>query len=135
MHYYFSGRTRWQGFSKWILCKRNDHEMNYQLYQTGLLKEYIKTMVASRPIFPGILPRKWEKGFSDAELHEIYQSLKSVIKLANPYTQESLIREFESFDYSPQYLRWYLDRFWREVVDLMTAEPTLADRYPASFPL
>ncbi|MVM41897.1 hypothetical protein GO730_36525 [Spirosoma sp. HMF3257] len=96
--------------------------------QSALLKEYIKTLFASKPVFPGILPRKWGKDFSDDELYQVYTALKAVLKQADPYSRESLIREFEGFDYTPQQLNWYLRRFWREIVKLIieTSTPNIA---------
>ncbi|GAB3945547.1 hypothetical protein GCM10028805_14830 [Spirosoma harenae] len=103
--------------------------MTSQMPQTNLLKQYIKTFHASRPVFPGVLPRKWGEQFSDAELQQIYTALTLVIKQADAYSRENLIREFESFAYSPQHLRWYLDRFWNEIVDLLIDVPKSANNY------
>jgi hypothetical protein len=99
-----------------------------QANQSDLLKEYIKTFFASKPVFPGILPRQWGKSFTDDELYQVYTALKAVLKQADPYSRESLIREFEQFTYSPQYLRWYIRRFWPEIVELMLEKSIPSER-------
>ncbi|QMW05988.1 hypothetical protein [Spirosoma foliorum] len=98
----------------------------------NLLKEYIKTIFASKTVFPGVLPRQWGKCFSDDELYKVYTELKLVLKQADPYSRESLIREFEQFSYTPQHLHWYVGRFWHEIVELILQETALVEHYPLS---
>ena len=95
--------------------------------QTTLLKEYIKTLIATEVVFPGLLPRQWGKEFSKAELQAIYLGLKFVINTANPQIRKALILEFMSVDEST--LHWFLCNFWRDIVDMMKEEPILSDHY------
>ena len=104
-----------------------------QTNQLNLLKEYIKTFFESKPVFPGVLPRQWGESFSDDELYEVYTALKLVLKQTDPYSRESLIREFEELTYTPQYLRWYVGKFWHEIVEIMLEKPIRSEGHFLKF--
>lgn len=90
-----------------------------QLNQSDLLKEYINSLFATKPVFPTILSRQWRTQFSNSELYEIYSALSLLIKQVDPYSRESMIREFDRVDYTPQQIQGFTGRFWREIVELM----------------
>ncbi|GAB4018831.1 hypothetical protein GCM10028808_54680 [Spirosoma migulaei] len=96
-----------------MICQHNPSD---------LLKEYINSRFTAKPVFPTVQARQWETPFSNAELYEIYTALSLIIKQVDPYSRESMIREFEMVDYMPQQIQGFTSRFWREIVDLMTIE-------------
>lgn len=93
-----------------------------------LLKEYIKTLIASEVVFPGTLPRQWGKEFSKAELKDINLGLKMILRMADPGTDKDLIREFRRVDESGTYIHWFLCNNWRKIVQLMAEYPYLSTR-------
>ncbi|MVM32199.1 hypothetical protein GO755_19280 [Spirosoma sp. HMF4905] len=93
-----------------------------------LLKEYIKTLIASEVVFPGTLPRQWGKEFTKAELEDVNIGLKMILRIADPITDKALIREFKRVDESGAYIHWFLYNNWRKIVQLMADYPYLATR-------
>lgn len=94
-----------------------------------LLKEYIKTLIASEVVFPGTLPRKWGKEFTKAELEDINLGLKMILRMADPTVDKALLREFKRVDESGAYIHWFLYNNWRKVVQLMGDYPYLTTRF------
>ncbi|GAB4023878.1 hypothetical protein EXU85_13505 [Spirosoma sp. KCTC 42546] len=99
-----------------------------------LLKEYIKTFIATEVVFPGIPPRQWGAEFSRSELNAIYVGLKFVIKKAHPLQDRAMIAAFEQIDESESLnLHWFLYDYWREVVIILGLYPNLGDSHPSSY--
>jgi len=99
-----------------------------------LLKEYIKTSIATEVVFPFILPRQWGAEFSRSELNAIYVGLKCVIKKAHPLQDMDMIAAFEEVDASTSSnLHWFLYGYWRNVVAILQMYPNLSDTYPSSY--
>ncbi|MVM32457.1 hypothetical protein GO755_20600 [Spirosoma sp. HMF4905] len=88
-----------------------------------LLKEYIKTLLATEVVFPGILPRRWGNEFTRAELQAIYFGLAFVIKTADPITQRTLIDDFCRVQGPNLKLHWFLGAYWRDIVQLLKDYP------------
>lgn len=100
----------------------------------NLLKEYIKTFIATEVVFPGVAPRQWGAEFSASELKAIYTGLKFVIRKAHPLQDRAMIAAFEQIDASESTnLHWFLYDYWREVVVILRLFPNLADNYPTSY--
>ena len=98
-----------------------------------LLKEYIKTFIATEVVFPGIPPRQWGTEFTRLELDAIYSGLRSVIKKAHPLQDRAMISAFEQTEESASTnLHWFLCDYWREVVVILRLYPNLADSLPAN---
>ncbi|MVM28856.1 hypothetical protein GO755_02340 [Spirosoma sp. HMF4905] len=98
-----------------------------------LLKEYIKTLIATEIVFPGILPRQWGTAFSQSELNAIYFGLKFVVKKAHPLRDINMISAFEWVEESePLGLHWFLSDYWRELVSILRLYPDWADSYLTS---
>ncbi|QDK79584.1 hypothetical protein EXU85_13615 [Spirosoma sp. KCTC 42546] len=98
-----------------------------------LLKEYIKTFIATEVVFPGIPPRQWGAEFSRLELNAIYSGLRFVIKKAHPLQDRAMLAAFEQIDESESLnLHWFLYDYWREVVTILGLYPNLADSYLTS---
>lgn len=93
-----------------------------------LLKEYIKTLIASEVVFPGTLPRQWGKEFSKDELEDINLGLKLILRMADPSIDKDLLREFKRVDASGTYIHWFLCNHWRKIVQLMAEYPYLSTR-------
>lgn len=91
-----------------------------------LLKEYIKTLIASEVVFPGTLPRQWGKEFTKAELEDINLGLKIILRMADPSLDKTLLQEFKRVDESGTYTHWFLYNNWRKVVQLMGEYPYLS---------
>jgi hypothetical protein len=99
-----------------------------------LLKEYIKTFIATEVVFPGIPPRKWGVEFSHSELNAIYSGLQFVIRKAHPLQDKAMIAAFEQIDESMLLdLHWFLYDYWREVVFILGLYPTLGDNCLTSY--
>ncbi|MVM29713.1 hypothetical protein GO755_06695 [Spirosoma sp. HMF4905] len=98
-----------------------------------LLKEYIKTLIATEVVFPGIPPRQWGSEFSQSELNAIYFGLKFVIRKAHPLQDMVMIMAFEQIEESePLELHWFLSDHWRELSTILRLYPNLVDSYLAS---
>ncbi|MVM40389.1 hypothetical protein GO730_26580 [Spirosoma sp. HMF3257] len=98
-----------------------------------LLKEYIKTFLATEIVFPGILPRQWGTDFTCSELDAIYFALKFVIRKAHPLQDRSMILAFEEMEeFDDLNLHWFLSDHWRELVIILNLYPNLGDTYLAS---
>lgn len=102
----------------------------YQQTNTDLLKEYIKTLIASEVVFPGILPRQWGREFSRMELHTIYFTLAFVVRTADPVRHELLLTEFMRIGESDHNVHWFLCEFWRDLTPLLSQYPSM--HYPIS---
>ncbi|MVM34119.1 hypothetical protein GO755_29065 [Spirosoma sp. HMF4905] len=99
-----------------------------------LLKEYIKTFIATEVVFPGIPPRQWGVAFSPSELNEVYTGLKFVIRKAHPLQDSAMIAAFEQIEASKSLdLHWFLYDYWREVVVIFEFYPNLGEHYPTSY--
>ncbi|QMW04532.1 hypothetical protein [Spirosoma foliorum] len=99
-----------------------------------LVKEYIKTFIATDVVFPGTPPRKWGVEFSRSELNAIYSGLKFVIRKAHPLQDRAMISAFEEIHESvPMDLHWFLYDYWREVVFILDLYPDLGDSYPTTY--
>lgn len=99
-----------------------------------LLKEYIKTFMATDVVFPGIPPRKWGVDFNRFELNAIYMGLKCVIGKAHPLQDRVMILAFERMDESEWLdLRWFLSDYWREVVFILSLFPNLGASYRTTY--
>ncbi|MVM28522.1 hypothetical protein GO755_00660 [Spirosoma sp. HMF4905] len=105
--------------------------MNTQA-NTNLLKEYIKTLVATEVDFPGILPRQWGNEFSRSELVAIHFTLKFVLETDKLKTGAVLLREFKNVNYTAMNLHWFLCDFWPEIVPLLTVYNATQVKYPNS---
>ncbi|GAB2579507.1 hypothetical protein [Spirosoma areae] len=92
---------------------------------TDLLKEYIKTLLATEVVFPGILPRQWGHEFSQTELEAVYFGLKFVLERANRKTPKVLLEEFNKIEEANIQLHWFLQDHWEEIVKLMAKKSTL----------
>ncbi|GAB4038836.1 hypothetical protein [Spirosoma gilvum] len=90
-----------------------------------LLKEYIKTLIATEIVFPGVLPRKWGTTFSSDELEAIYLCLNTIIQMADPITYAGLIEEFAQVN-DKSYLHGFLCSYWRSIVRLVNDLPVYA---------
>ncbi|GAB4023656.1 hypothetical protein GCM10028808_74540 [Spirosoma migulaei] len=98
-----------------------------------LLKEYIKTFLATEIVFPGILPRQWGTDFTRSELDGIYFALKFVIHKAHPLQDRPMILAFEQMDELDNLnLHWFLSDYWRELVVILRLYPNFGDSYLAS---
>lgn len=97
-----------------------------------LLKEYIKTLVATDVEFPGILPRSWGNEFSRTELTAIYFTLKFVIKSANPKTQVPLLMAFKNVHHPGMNMHWFLCDFSAEIIPLLTKHKASEIQYPSN---
>ncbi|QMW04560.1 hypothetical protein [Spirosoma foliorum] len=93
--------------------------MNSQT-NTGLLKEYIKTLIATEVEFPGVLPRGWGNEFSRSELDSIHYTLSFVLTTASPQTASSLLFAFRGTNNT----HWILCNYWPEIVPLLTKQNT-----------
>ena len=96
--------------------------MIYQTNQSDLLQEYINSLFAEKSVSSSALPRQWGQKFSHAELYEVYIALMRVIKQVDPYSRESMVREFDKVDCTPQQIQGYIHRFWREITEVMMIE-------------
>lgn len=86
-----------------------------------LLKEYIKTFIATEVVFPGIPPRQWGVTFSHSELAAIYNGLNVVIRKVHPLQERAMIAAFEQIDaLKPMDLHWFLSDYWREIVAILS---------------
>ncbi len=100
--------------------------------QTELLKEYVKTLTASKCVLPGVSPRQWGKEFSKSELDSIYSCLRFLIKTANPTVGRVLIDDFREIGKPSMYLHWFVFRHWQEIIQLLVVHPTLSSRHQLS---
>ncbi|MVM36213.1 hypothetical protein GO755_39755 [Spirosoma sp. HMF4905] len=94
-----------------------------------LLKEYIKTLIATEVIFPGVLPRSLGHEFSPSEHEAIYFALKFVIRKAHPHQDSDMINAFGQIDDPTTEIHWFLSDYWRDLVALLVQYPDLADDY------
>lgn len=103
--------------------------MTYQ--QTiQLLKEYIKTLIATEVVFPGILPRRWGNEFSQAELMAIYLGLKLILNKAHPLRDIAMIDDFGQIEESgPIAMHWFLCEYWEDLVPLLELYPDSGTDY------
>ena len=100
--------------------------------QTELLKEYVKTLTASKCVLPGTNSRQWGKEFSKLELDSIHTCLKFLLKTANPAVKKTLIDDFREIGKPGMYLHWFVFRHWQEIIQLLVAHPTLSSRHQLS---
>ncbi|WP_179950490.1 hypothetical protein [Spirosoma aerolatum] len=98
----------------------------------SLLKEYIKTLVATEVEFPGVLPRGWGNEFTRTELSAIYFTLKFVLKSAEPKTRLILMDAFKNVNHPGMNMHWFLCDFWSEIVPLLTKQNASEVHYPSS---
>ncbi|GAB4020109.1 hypothetical protein EXU85_24605 [Spirosoma sp. KCTC 42546] len=95
-----------------------------------LLKEYIKTFIATEVVFPGVLPRQWGVAFSPSELNAMYAGLKFVIRKAHPLQDKAMIAAFEQIQEAKALdLHWFLYDYWHEVVAILGFYPNLGTNY------
>lgn len=95
-----------------------------------LLKEYIKTFIATEVVFPGVPPRQWGVAFSPSELNAIYAGLKFVIRKTHPLQDKAMIAAFDQIDESKALdLHWFLYDYWHEVVTILGFYPNLGNNY------
>ncbi|GAB4019209.1 hypothetical protein GCM10028808_56180 [Spirosoma migulaei] len=87
--------------------------------KVDLLKEYIKTHIATQIVFPGVVPRRWGQNYTSMEIACLYQHLAYVVETANLATNQRLVEEFARLD--PNHIHWFLGEFWRELVPLIDA--------------
>ncbi|GAB4025106.1 hypothetical protein [Spirosoma gilvum] len=97
----------------------------------SLLKEYIKTLVATEVEFPGVKARSWGNEFSRTELSAIYFTLKFVLKTADPKTKAILLDAFRTVNHPGMNMHWFLCDFWPEIVPLLTKNNASEVRHPA----
>ena len=97
-----------------------------------LLKEYIKTLVATEVDFPGVLPRSWGNEFSRKELTAIYFTLKFVLQSANVKTQAPLMKAFRSVHDPGMNMHWFLCDFSTEIIPLLTKYNASEIQYPSA---
>ncbi|GAB4009776.1 hypothetical protein GCM10028808_19230 [Spirosoma migulaei] len=88
-----------------------------------LLKEYIKTLIATDVVFPGILPRQWGNDFNRVELQVIHFTLKFILKTADPKTKKVLIEAFKKVEEHDLSLHWFLCDFWEAIVPILIKYP------------
>jgi hypothetical protein len=89
-----------------------------------LLKEYIKSVVATQRIFPDIVPRPLGKNYTRSELNTIYHALKIVLETPHPAISTQLWADFKQIGSPMRYLHWFLCRHWEALVEILTeAEP------------
>ncbi|GAB4023419.1 hypothetical protein GCM10028808_73820 [Spirosoma migulaei] len=94
-----------------------------------LLKEYIKTLVTTEVVFPGVVPRSLEHEFSHFELEAIYFGLTFVIKKAPPNLDDEMIAAFEQIDDPQMNIHWFLIDYWQKIVPLLAEYPDPAEEY------
>ena len=95
-----------------------------------LLKEYIKTFIATEVVFPHVLPRHWGQPFSPLELEAVYAGVKFIVSKAHPLQDGDLIETFSLIDRQDSLqLNWFLAEYWREVEAILQLYPTLTDGY------
>ncbi|WP_020601897.1 hypothetical protein [Spirosoma spitsbergense] len=85
-----------------------------------LLKEYIKSLVATQRIFPNIIPRPFGKDYTRSELNTIYQALKTALERPHPAINKQLVLDFKKIGTPKRYLHWFLGRHWEALVDILT---------------
>lgn len=90
---------------------------------TDLLKEYIKTLIATDVVFPGIMPRQWGNEFNRMELQAIRFTLKFVLKTADPKTRNVLAEAFKKVEEHDVSLHWFLCDFWEVIVPILLKYP------------
>ncbi|MVM30153.1 hypothetical protein GO755_08915 [Spirosoma sp. HMF4905] len=90
----------------------------------NLLKEYIKTLIATEVVFPGIVPRQWGNEFTRLELQVIHSTLKFVLRTANntqnPKALIDAVRQVEKPDLN---LHWFLCDHWEAIVSILIKYP------------
>ncbi|WP_460954315.1 hypothetical protein [Spirosoma litoris] len=95
-----------------------------------LLKEYIKTFIATDFVFPGILPRQWGHEFTSSELKGIYFGLNFVLLKAHPLQDIDMIDAFNYVEESNlATLHWFLCDYWETIVVLLKFYPDLGEEY------
>ncbi|MVM32488.1 hypothetical protein GO755_20770 [Spirosoma sp. HMF4905] len=94
-----------------------------------MLKEFIKTLVATEVVFPGVLPRGLGHEFSSSEIDAIYFGLKFIIPKAHPFQNRDMIDAFEQIDDPTMEIHWFLSDYWQTIVAILTSYPDLADDY------
>ena len=105
-----------------------NHQKNIQL-----LKEYIKTLLATDVIFPGIMPRRWGNEFARSELNAIYLGLSYILNKAHPLRDIDMLAAFAQIDASePIAMHWFLCEHWEDLVPILALYPDSATNYLAS---
>lgn len=98
-----------------------------------LLKEYIKTLIATEVVFPGILPRRWGNEFSRSELTAIYIGIKLILNMAHPLRDIDMLDAFSQIDESePIGMHWFLCEYWEDLVPLLGLYPNSETNYLSS---
>ena len=98
----------------------------------SLLKEYIKTLVATEVEFPGVMPREWGNEFTRNELSALYFTLKFVLKSAEPKTRLILMDAFKNVHHPGMNMHWFLCDFWPEIAPLLTKQQASEVQYPSA---
>lgn len=94
--------------------------MSQVSYPLTLLKEYIKSLVATQRIFPNIMPRPFGKDYTRSELNTIHQALKTALETPHPAINKQLVLDFKKIGTPKRYLHWFLGRHWEALVDILT---------------
>ncbi|GAB4043406.1 hypothetical protein [Spirosoma litoris] len=98
-----------------------------------LLEEYIKTLIVTEVVLPGIVPRRWGHEFCRSELKGIYGGLKFVIKRACPLLDSHMVETFEQIEESnPIAMHWFLCAYWEKLVVLLAFYTHLEKCYQAN---